>query len=221
MKGSSTATGARHDNVTILTQTSENLAWQVRTLRAGLNNDFASVQRHVLDNPNHHDQFRSNYSPDHNDLKYRRTWADPHYVYKPISSVETKEYDGWVYNIEVADDHSYVSDFAIHNCDWELLDQHSEGLIATTGCLGGQVLQALLAGDFDEAVNRAGRLQDIFGRDNLFIELQDHGIPEQIRTNPQLLEIAKKIGAPILATNDSHYTHQVDHSAHDLSLIHI
>lgn len=102
--------------------------------------------------------------------------------------------------------------------DWELLDQHSEGLIATTGCLGGQVLQALMAGDFDEAVKRAGRLQDIFGRDNMFIELQDHGIPEQIRTNPQLLEIAKKIGAPILATNDSHYTHQADHSAHDALL---
>ncbi len=102
--------------------------------------------------------------------------------------------------------------------DWELLDQHSEGLIATTGCLGGQVLQALLAGNFDEAVQRAGKLQDIFGRDNLFIELQDHGIPEQIRTNPQLLEIAKKLNAPILATNDSHYTHRVDHAAHDALL---
>ncbi|NNC80892.1 MAG: DNA polymerase III subunit alpha [Acidimicrobiales bacterium] len=102
--------------------------------------------------------------------------------------------------------------------DWELLDEHSEGLIATTGCLGGQVLQQLLQGNYDEAVKRAGRLQDIFGRDNLFIELQDHGIPEQQRTNPQLLEIAKHIGAPILATNDSHYTHQADHSAHDALL---
>ena len=102
--------------------------------------------------------------------------------------------------------------------DWELLEQYSEGVIATTGCLGGQVLQALLQGNFDEAVKRAGRLQDIFGRDSLFIELQDHGIPEQLRTNPQLLEIAKKINAPILATNDSHYTHQVDHSAHDALL---
>ena len=102
--------------------------------------------------------------------------------------------------------------------DWELLDQHSEGLIATTGCLGGQVLQSLLQGDFDGAVQRAGRLQDIFGRDNLFVELQDHGIPEQHRTNPQLLEIARTIGAPILATNDSHYTHQQDHTAHDALL---
>ena len=102
--------------------------------------------------------------------------------------------------------------------DWELLDQHSEGLIATTGCLGGHVLQALLQGDFDGAVQKAGRLQDIFGRDNLFIELQDHGIPEQHRTNPQLLEIARKIGAPLLATNDSHYTTQQDSAAHDALL---
>ncbi len=102
--------------------------------------------------------------------------------------------------------------------DWELLEQHSEGIIATTGCLGGHVLQALMQGDMERAVERAGRLQDIFGRDNLFIELQDHGIPEQIQTNPQLLEVARRINAPILATNDSHYTNQVDHDAHDALL---
>jgi len=68
------------------------------------------------------------------------------------------------------------------------------------------VLQALLNDDPADALAKAARLQDIFGRDNLFIELQDHGIPDQHRTNPQLLEIAKKIQAPLLATNDSHYT---------------
>ncbi len=102
--------------------------------------------------------------------------------------------------------------------DWELLDQHSSGVIATTGCLGGQVLQALLQGDESEALQRAGRLQDIFGRDNLFVELQDQGIPEQTRTNPQLIEIAKRIGAPLLATNDSHYTHRDDAVSHDALL---
>ncbi len=102
--------------------------------------------------------------------------------------------------------------------DWELLEQHSDGVIATTGCLGGHVLQSLIQGDFDKAVEKAARMQDIFGRDNLFIELQDHGIPEQIKTNPQLLEVAKKINAPILATNDSHYTNRVDHASHDALL---
>ena len=62
--------------------------------------------------------------------------------------------------------------------------------------------------EFDDALAKAARLQDIFGRDNLFVELQDHGIAEQHRTNPQLLEIARRIQAPLLATNDSHYTHR-------------
>ncbi len=103
-------------------------------------------------------------------------------------------------------------------CDWEVLNDHSEGIIATTGCLGGHVLQSLLHGDTEGAYKKAGRLQDIFGRDNLFVELQDHGIPEQQRTNPALMDIAKKLGAPLLATNDSHYTHQHDHEAHDALL---
>ena len=102
--------------------------------------------------------------------------------------------------------------------DWEVLNDHSDGIIATTGCLGGQVLQALLRGDEAEALERAGRLQEIFGKDNLFVELQDHGIPEQKQTNPALMNIAAKLGAPLLATNDCHYTHQGDHVAHDALL---
>lgn len=102
--------------------------------------------------------------------------------------------------------------------DWELLEQHHEGLIATTGCLGGVVLQALLSGNKEEALRRAARLQDIFGRDNLFVELQDHGIKDQLRTNPELIEISKQLNAPLLATNDSHYTHREDAVAHDALL---
>jgi DNA polymerase-3 subunit alpha len=102
--------------------------------------------------------------------------------------------------------------------DWELLERYSDGLIATTGCLGGHVLQSLLRGDQPGALAKAARLQDIFGRDNLFVELQDHGLPQQRQTNPQLIEIARQIGAPLLATNDSHYTHRHDHEAHDALL---
>ncbi|MEQ8437008.1 MAG: DNA polymerase III subunit alpha [Ilumatobacter fluminis] len=102
--------------------------------------------------------------------------------------------------------------------DWELLEKYSDGLIATTGCLGGHVLQSLLNGDEKGALDKAGRLQEIFGKDNLFVELQDHGIPEQHTTNPQLMEIAQKIGAPLLATNDLHYTHREDHESHDALL---
>jgi DNA-directed DNA polymerase III PolC len=102
--------------------------------------------------------------------------------------------------------------------DFELLDRHHEGLIGTTGCLGGHVLQALMNGDEKGALEKAARLQDIFGRDNLFVELQDHGIKAQIETNPKLIEIARKLKAPLLATNDSHYTNREDHIAHDALL---
>ncbi|HEX5366480.1 MAG TPA: DNA polymerase III subunit alpha [Acidimicrobiales bacterium] len=102
--------------------------------------------------------------------------------------------------------------------DWDTLSDHAEGLIATTGCLGGHVLQSLMRGDVEGATAKAARLQDIFGRDNLFVELQDHGIPEQRRTNPQLLDLARRIGAPLLATNDSHYVHRDDAVAHDALL---
>ena len=102
--------------------------------------------------------------------------------------------------------------------DWEVLSDHAEGVIATTGCLGGHVLQSLMNGSEREALEKAARMQDIFGRDNLFVEIQDHGIPAQRETNPKLLEIARKIKAPILVTNDSHYTHQDDHDSHDALL---
>ena len=102
--------------------------------------------------------------------------------------------------------------------DWELLARYHEGLIATTGCLGGHVLQSLLQGDEKGALDKAGRLQEIFGKDNLFVELQDHGLQAQRDTNPKLIEIARKIGAPLIATNDSHYVHREDHEAHDALL---
>nr|MDA8292171.1 DNA polymerase III subunit alpha [Actinomycetota bacterium] len=102
--------------------------------------------------------------------------------------------------------------------DWELLERHHRGLVATTGCLGGVVLQSLLAGDVGEATRLASRLQDIFGRDSLFVELQDHALADQRRTNPQLVELAKAIGAPLVATNDSHYCRREDAVAQDALL---
>lgn len=99
--------------------------------------------------------------------------------------------------------------------DWELLEQHHEGLIATTGCLGGMVLQAMMADKYDKGKEIAGKLLDIFGRDNLFVELQDHKIPEQTRTNPMLLKMAKEMNLHLLLANDSHYVDQCDSKAHD------
>jgi DNA polymerase-3 subunit alpha len=102
--------------------------------------------------------------------------------------------------------------------DWELLERHHEGLTATSGCLGGLVSQLILHGEHDAALEAAARMQDIFGRDHFFVELQDHGIEDQRTTLLPLLEIAHKLQAPLLATNDSHYTHRDGAEAHDALL---
>ncbi|MGB8197478.1 MAG: DNA polymerase III subunit alpha [Acidimicrobiales bacterium] len=102
--------------------------------------------------------------------------------------------------------------------DWDLLERYNDGLIATSGCLGGVVLQALLHDDYPKALELAGRLQSIFGQENFYIELQDHGMPEQLRTNPQLIEIARQLRAPLVATNDLHYVHHDDAEMHDALL---
>ncbi|MBM3659106.1 MAG: DNA polymerase III subunit alpha [Actinobacteria bacterium] len=98
--------------------------------------------------------------------------------------------------------------------DFELLEHHHDGLVATSGCLGSAVCQRLLAGDYQGALETASRFQDVMGRDNFFIEMQDHGLADQHRVNVDLLRIARAIGAPLLATNDSHYTHRDDAESH-------
>ncbi len=102
--------------------------------------------------------------------------------------------------------------------DWEVLADHSEGILASTGCLGSHVCQALMQNDFDRALAHAGRLRDIFGPASTYVELQDHGIADQQRIMPQLLQISDRLKLPLLATNDSHYTHRSDAVAHDALL---
>lgn len=114
---------------------------------------------------------------------------------------------------------AYLNGFyAKGRCDWSTLEEFHKGLIATTGCLGGPVLQRLLHNDYDGALAATARLQDIFGKENLFVELQDHGLPEQARTNPQLIQISRDLDAPLLAVNDSHYTNHEDALPHDALL---
>ncbi|MGQ0824085.1 MAG: DNA polymerase III subunit alpha [Actinomycetota bacterium] len=102
--------------------------------------------------------------------------------------------------------------------DWDLLERYHEGITATSGCLGGLVSQLILAGDYEAALRAAARFQDIFGRDHFFVELQDHGQDDDAKVLAPLLEIARALRAPLLATNDSHYTHKHDAEAHDALL---
>jgi DNA polymerase-3 subunit alpha len=99
--------------------------------------------------------------------------------------------------------------------DKELLAAHSKGLIVSTGCPSGAIQTRLRLGQWDEAVREAGELQDIFGRDSVFLELMDHGIAIEKRVRDDLLTLGRQLGIPPLATNDSHYNNPEDADAHD------
>ncbi|MBR6439748.1 MAG: DNA polymerase III subunit alpha [Aeriscardovia sp.] len=99
--------------------------------------------------------------------------------------------------------------------DLELLSRYHEGVIASSGCPSGAVQTRLRLGQFDEALKVAGDLQDIFGKDNFYIELMDHGLDIEKRVLGDLIRIAEKLDAPLVATNDSHYVREEDAAAQD------
>lgn len=101
--------------------------------------------------------------------------------------------------------------------NWELLEQYHEGLICSSACLGGEVLQHLLKNDYEGAKAVAKRFKDLFG-ENYYIELQDHGLEDQKRTNPDLIRIAKELDIKMIITNDSHYLNKEDADWHDTLL---
>ena len=102
--------------------------------------------------------------------------------------------------------------------DDDLFDRYHEGIIATTGCPSGAVQTRLRLGQYDHALKTAARYQDIFGKENYFLELMDHGIPIETAVREDLLKIARHLGLPALATNDSHYVTEDQVSAHDALL---
>lgn len=100
--------------------------------------------------------------------------------------------------------------------DFELLQEHSEGLIALSACLAGELPRALSADDYDAAREIVQKYINLFGRDNYFIEIQDHGIAEQKRINPQLVKLAEEFGVGLVATNDIHYATRDDAKYQDV-----
>ncbi|HEY3574687.1 MAG TPA: DNA polymerase III subunit alpha [Arthrobacter sp.] len=102
--------------------------------------------------------------------------------------------------------------------DRELLNTYSEGLIATTGCPSGEVQTRLRLGQYREALEAAAEFRDIFGAENYFCELMDHGLDIERRVTGDLLRLAKELNLPLVATNDLHYTHEHDAKAHEALL---
>ena len=102
--------------------------------------------------------------------------------------------------------------------DDSLLEQYHEGLICLSACLAGEIPRKLLSGDYDAAREKAAYYRDLFGKDNFFIELQDHGIEEQRRIIPDLVRISRETGVGLVATNDSHYIEKEDSATHGILL---
>ena len=99
--------------------------------------------------------------------------------------------------------------------DYETLSKYSEGLICLSACLAGEIPRALLKGQYSEAKLKAENLKNIFGANNFFIEIQNHGLRDEYKIHPDLMRLAKEIGVGIVATNDCHYTLKEDSFAHD------
>lgn len=102
--------------------------------------------------------------------------------------------------------------------DLEILEKYHEGIIALSACLAGEVARNVTKGFYEESKKAALRYEEIFGKGNFFLELQDHGIPEQQRVNQQLVRMSRETGIELVATNDIHYTYSTDAEAHDILL---
>lgn len=114
---------------------------------------------------------------------------------------------------------SYLSGYYFKpRMDRELLGKYGRGLIATTGCPGGEVQTRLRMGQYDEALRTAGEFRDIFGKDSFYVEVMDHALAIEKRVRDDLLRLAKDLDLPLVGTNDLHYTNQEDATAHDALL---
>ena len=100
--------------------------------------------------------------------------------------------------------------------DEDLLSQHSEGLIALSACLSGKIPKCLLQNDYEKAKGVALKYNEIFGSGNYYLELQDHGLSEEQRVNPQIIRLSKETGIPLVATNDVHYIEKDDHEVQNI-----
>ena len=102
--------------------------------------------------------------------------------------------------------------------DREILRNHSKGIICLSGCISGPVNEWLLKGEPDKALETLTEIRDIFGQDNTFVELHNHGLEAQQTLNPQLIALAKQLSLPVVAANDVHFLHREDHEAHDVMI---
>lgn len=121
---------------------------------------------------------------------------------------------GWINLVEMSNK-ANQSFYGKPLMDFDLLKEHGEGIIILTGCLGGPVLGPVSRGEMDEARHNLGRLVDAVGRENVFVEIMEHGIPSETAALPKMAELAAEFGLPLVATNDAHYIHAEQAQTHE------
>jgi DNA polymerase III subunit alpha len=166
-------------------------------------------------------------APEHRTNTKRILWGQPHQKKDDVSAsgaylhktIWARDKTG-LHNLFKLSSRSYAEGWLVKwpRMDKEILAQHTEGLMASTGCPSGELQTRLRLGQFDEALRSAAEYQEIFGKENYFLELMDHGLDIERRVRDGLIEIGKKLNIPPVVTNDSHYTRETDSVSHDLLL---
>ncbi|MFI7613008.1 DNA polymerase III subunit alpha [Nonomuraea terrae] len=154
-------------------------------------------------------------------------WGEPHQKRDDVSAggyythmtIWARDKTG-LHNLMKLSSRAYTEGFVRKwaRMDAEILAEHAEGLMATTGCPSGEVQTRLRLGQYDEALRAAAKYQEIFGKENFYLEIMDHGLDIERRVRDGLTRISKELGIPPLVTNDSHYTYESDAASHDALL---
>jgi len=166
-------------------------------------------------------------APEHRGNKNRVLWGQPHQKSDDVSAsgsylhktIWARNNEG-LHNLFKLTSRSYAEGWLTKyaRMDKEIIAEHAAGLMATTGCPSGDVQTRLRLGQEAEALKAAAEYQDIFGKENYFLELMDHGLDIERRVRDGLIEVGRKLGIPPVVTNDSHYSKESDAQAHDLLL---
>jgi DNA polymerase-3 subunit alpha len=149
--------------------------------------------------------------------RFDRERGDDDEAYRHLT-VLARDAAGYKNLLQVVTDASIQGFYHRPRTDKEFLAEHAEGLTALSGCLASETARLLLAGNHDRARQVVSDYRDLFGPGNFYLELQDHGIPEQHRLNPLLLELSAETGIPVVATNDIHYIERDGARPHDVLL---
>lgn len=166
---------------------------------------FGSRFDRVLGEGASDDQISSGGEPGSSDGKARR------YLHLTLFAENAR---GWRNLVEL-DNAAWGGHWSKPRVDWDLLAEHSEGIVALTGCMGGPLMSPLLLGDVAAATANLSRLVEIYGRGSVGVEVMEHGIEGERKALPELVRLAKWAKLPLVATNDAHYTHPEDAGTHD------